>query len=125
MLQDAERYEVRRAAQIKMNIKKLTAVFFASAVILLSSCTAADVTVTGGEGRAENKFPAEEKKYVLTVNISSGTFHLDEACRYAENMKEENKKTIYYGEIETAMADGYKPCSACAAEYKTTEENNG
>ena len=108
-----------------MNIKKLTAVFFASAVILLSSCTAADITVTGGEGSAENKFPAEEKKYVLTVNISSGTFHLDEACRYAENMKEENKKTIYYGEIETAMADGYKPCSACAAEYKTTEENNG
>lgn len=108
-----------------MKIKRLMAAFLAVAVLLLSSCTDADVTVKRGEGSAENKFPSEEKKFALTVNPSSGTFHLDEECRYVKSMKEENKKTIYYSEIETAMADSYKPCSACAAEYKTTEENNG
>ncbi len=104
---------------------KTIAAFLAAAVILLSSCTEADVTVRGGEGSAENKFPKTENAFVLTVNISSGTFHIDENCRYVKNMKEENKKIISYVQIETAKADGFKPCSACAAEYKTTEENNG
>ena len=107
-----------------MNIKKMLATFLAAAMLLLSSCTEADVTVKRGEGSAQNKFPAEEKNFTLTVNISSGTFHLDGECRYVKAMKEENKKTICYSKIETAMADGYKPCSACAAEYKTMEENN-
>lgn len=108
-----------------MKIKNIFASFLAASAVLLSSCTAADITVKGGEGSAENKFPKTENAFVLTVNISSGTFHLDENCRYVKNMKEENKKIISYSEIETAMADGFKPCSACAAEYKTTEENNG
>ena len=108
-----------------MNTKRTAAAFIAAAVMMLSSCTEADITVKGGQGSAENRFPKEENKFVLTVNVSSGTFHLDENCRYVKNIKEENKITIRYSEIETAMADGYKPCSACAAEYKTTEENNG
>ena len=107
-----------------MNTKRTTAFFLAFAVMMLSSCMKADITVRGGQGSAENKFPKEENKFVLTVNVSSGTFHLDESCRYVKNMKEENKAIIRYSEIETAIADGYKPCSACAAEYKTTEENN-
>lgn len=108
-----------------MKMKKFFASFLAAAAILLSSCVKADITVTGGRESAENKFPQTEKAFALTVNISSGTFHTDENCRYAENMKEENKKIIYYSEIKTAMEDGFKPCSACAAEYKTTEEHNG
>ena len=108
-----------------MKIKKILLSFLAAAVLMLSSCTEADITVHAGEGSAENKFPETENKFVLTVNISSGTFHLDENCRYVKNIKEENKKIIRYGKIETAMVDGFKPCSACAAEYKTTEENNG
>ena len=108
-----------------MKIKMLALSLAAASVILLSSCAEADITVTRGQGSAENKFPKTETTYTLTVNISSGTFHLDENCRYVKNMKEENKKIICYSEIKTAMADGYKPCSACAGEYKTTEENNG
>ena len=108
-----------------MIMRKFIAALIASASLLLSSCTAADIIVTQGQGSAENKFPEEESAIALTVNISSGTFHLDENCRYVKNMKEENKKIISYSEVETAMADGFKACSACAAEYKTTEENNG
>jgi hypothetical protein len=108
-----------------MNIKRTIAALLSFSVMMLSSCTEADITVKGGQGSAENRFPKEENKFVLTVNVSSGTFHLDENCRYVKNIKEENKITIRYSEIETAMADGYKPCSACAVEYKTTEENNG
>jgi hypothetical protein len=108
-----------------MNIKRTIAAFIAAAVMMLSSCTEADITVKGGQGSAENKFPKEENKFVLTVNVSSGTFHLDENCRYVKNIKEENKKIISYSEVETAIADGFKACSACAAEYKTTEENYG
>ena len=108
-----------------MKIKKIFAPFLAAAVLLLSSCTKADITVNGGEESAKNNFPKTENTFVLTVNISSGTFHVDENCRYVKNMKEENKKIISYSEIETAIGDGFKPCSVCAAEYKTTEENNG
>ena len=125
MLQNEKQYEIRRAAQNKMRIKKIFVSFLAFAVILLSACTEADVTVRAGEGSSENRFPKTESAFALTVNISSGTFHLDENCRYVKTMKEENKKIICYSEIETAKADGFKPCSACAAQYKTTEENNG
>ncbi len=89
---------------------------------MLSSCVAADITVTSGE-RAENSFP-EESGRKMTVNLSSGTFHMDDDCRYAQNIKEENKKTVYYSRIEMALADGYKPCSACAEEDKNTEDNH-
>lgn len=108
-----------------MKIKMLALSLLAASAMLLSSCAEADITVTRGQGSAENKFPKTENTFVLTVNISSGTFHVDENCRYVKNMKEENKKIISYSEIKTAMTDGYKPCSACAGEYKTTEENNG
>jgi hypothetical protein len=107
-----------------MIMKKIAAALLATATFFLSSCVAADITVTQGEGSAENKFPEAEGEISLTVNISSGTFHLDEACRYAEKIKEENKKTILYSNIELALADGYKPCSVCAPEYKNMEENH-
>ena len=110
---------------MKTTLKKIFVSFLVSFVLIFSSCADADIRVTCGEGRAENKFPETEKSFALTVNISSGTFHVDENCRYVKNMKEENKKIISYSEIETAIGDGFKPCSVCAAEYKTTEENNG
>lgn len=91
--------------------------------LLLASCAEADITVGRGQGTA-GSFPCEGSKTALTVNISSGTFHLDAQCRYAKNMKEENKKIIFYSNISFALADGYTPCSACAKEYKT-EENHG
>ena len=106
-------------------MKKLLFALIASAAVLLSSCAEADVTVLRGEsGAAGNRFPEKGSATALTVNISSGTFHLDGKCRYAEKMKEENKKIIYYSEVADALADGYEPCSACAHEYKNTEENH-
>lgn len=105
-------------------MKRLAAILLATVLFLLTSCTAADITVAEGEGKAENKFPQSEKRFALTVNITTGTFHLDEKCRYAEKTKEENKKIIYFSDIGEAFADGYKPCSACAPEYKNTEENH-
>ena len=92
------------------------------ATVLLTSCAQADITIARGQESAENAFPKTESAVALTVNISSGTFHLDKKCRYAVNMKEENRKTIFYSDINSALADGYKPCSACAPEYKNTEE---
>ena len=103
-------------------MKKFFAILLLSACLSLSSCVTADVTVTAGES-AENRFP-EESGMKMTVNLSSGTIHPDDDCRYAKNTKEENKKTVYYSKIEMALADGYKLCSACAAEYKTTEEDH-
>ena len=94
-------------------------------VALLSSCARADITVKQGESRAENTFPENVGAFALTVNISSGTFHTDAECRHVKNTKEENKKIIYYIDINDARADGYKPCSACAPEYKNTEDNHG
>ena len=107
-----------------MIMRKFIAALLALTLLLLSSCTAADITVTQGQGSAENKFPKEESAIALTVNISSGTFHIDENCRYAEKIKEENKKTVKYSSIELALEDGYSPCSVCAPEYKNTEENH-
>ncbi|MBQ9746595.1 MAG: hypothetical protein IJW21_07200, partial [Clostridia bacterium] len=99
-------------------MKKFFALMLVFVCFLLFSCTAADVTVPRGQS-GESRFPQEGSKAALTVNISSGTFHLDGECRYAKNMKEENKKIIFYGNIKSALADGYKPCSVCAKEYKT------
>ena len=95
-----------------------------SAVLMLGACTAADITVTKGEGSAENSFPKTGESVALTVNISSGTFHMDAECRYTKNTKEENKKTIFYSNIALALEDGYKPCSACAQECNNMEENH-
>jgi len=104
-----------------MIMKRLFAALLALAALTLSSCTAADITVARGESGAKNNFPEKGNIVALTVNISSGTFHIDGNCRYVENAKEENKKIIYYSDIHTALADGFKPCSACAPDYKNTE----
>lgn len=107
-----------------MIMKKIFAALLVSVAAMLVSCTAADITVARGEGGNKNNFPEKGSTVALTVNVSSGTFHTDENCRYAKNIKEENKKIIYYSEIYSALADGYTPCSACAPEYKDTEENH-
>lgn len=105
-------------------MKKLLFATLASSVIMLSACAQADITVTKGTGSAVNSFPGAGQSIALTVNISSGTFHKDAECRYAKNTKEENKKTIFYSDINLALEDGYKPCSACAPEYNNMEENH-
>jgi hypothetical protein len=104
-------------------MKRFFAALILSAAMLLCSCTAADIIVSASED-VKNRFP-QDGGISLTVNISSGTFHIDGNCRYAVKIKEENRKIIYYSEIKMALADGYKPCSACAAEYKNTEDHYG
>ena len=84
------------------------------------SCSDADIIVSYGENKnsesiAEGMLDGE---VALLINISSGTFHLDEKCGYAANIKEENKKTLLYSDVRMAVEDGYTPCSACAGEYK-------
>ena len=86
----------------------------------LCSCADADITVLHGEKIVSEDISteSEEEKFTLTVNISSGTFHLNDDCRYAVNIKEENKKMLLYSDVRTAVEAGYPPCSACAGEYK-------
>ncbi len=84
---------------------------------MLTSCDDADMVVSHGERYCTTAVDTAE--YIcVTVNISSGKFHLDEDCRYAVNIKNENKKTLLYSNVSAAIDDGYSPCSACAAEYK-------
>ncbi len=90
----------------------------------LSACTDADIVIVPGQSGAESLFP-ERGAAAVTVNLSSGKFHTDEACRHAVNIKEENKKIIFYRDASEALADGFTPCSVCAGEYKTTEDING
>ena len=91
--------------------------------IYFCSCTDADIVISAGESRESAAFPMHNT-VALTVNLSSGKFHTDENCRHAVNIKEENKKTVYYRNAAEALGDGFEPCSVCAEEYKTTEENN-
>lgn len=104
----------------KKTLDFLAFIFIIFICAALCSCADADITVSHGEKIVSEDISAEsvEGKLALTVNISSGTFHLDENCRYAANIKEENKKTILYSDVRTALEDGYTPCSACAKEYK-------
>ncbi len=90
----------------------------------LSACNEADIVIVPGQSRAESTFP-EAGTVAVTVNLSSKKFHTDEACRHAVNIKEENKKIVFYRDATEAIADGFAPCSACAEEYKTTEDING
>ncbi|MBO5023923.1 MAG: hypothetical protein J6D11_06415 [Clostridia bacterium] len=90
------------------------------AALLLCSCTDADIVISheSGAKAQSTQVMQETEKFSLTVNISTGTFHLSENCRYAEKTKEENKKIILYSDVQTAIEDGYTPCSVCAGEYK-------
>ncbi len=91
-----------------------------SALLLLCSCADADIVVSRDDGAKEQTGAPTQTEgiFALTVNISTGTFHLDEDCRYAQKAKEENKKIIFYSDVQTAIEDGYTPCSVCAGEYK-------
>ncbi|MBO5006347.1 MAG: hypothetical protein J6C89_02780 [Clostridia bacterium] len=102
-------------------LKGLSAFACVISVLLLScSCADADIVVScgGTETEQSEKILQTEKLFALTVNISTGTFHLSEDCRYAKNAKEENKNIIFYSDVQTAIEDGYTPCSVCAGEYK-------
>ncbi len=92
--------------------------------LCLSACTNADIVIAPGQSGAGSLFP-DKGAVAVTVNLSSGKFHTDEACRHAVNIKEENKKIIFYRDAGEALTDGFTPCSACAGEYKTTEDING
>lgn len=87
-------------------------------VILLCSCDSADIVVSRTNEATRQTSPPESGEVCVTVNISTGTFHLDEECRYVIKTKEENKKIIYYPDVRTVLEDGYTPCSVCAGEYK-------
>ncbi|MBQ8861457.1 MAG: hypothetical protein IJ021_01805 [Clostridia bacterium] len=87
------------------------------------SCMQADIVIDAEQSRAENAFPPQGT-VAVTVNLSSGRFHTDSSCRHAVNIKEENKKIIFYRNATEALLDGFKPCSVCAEEYKTAEEKN-
>ncbi|MBQ8862275.1 MAG: hypothetical protein IJ021_06000 [Clostridia bacterium] len=87
------------------------------------SCTDADIVILAGQSRSESAFP-EKGPVAVTVNLSSGMFHTDESCRHAVNIKEENRKIIFYRDAQEALDDGFEPCSVCAGKFKTTEENN-
>lgn len=86
---------------------------------VFSSCEEADIIVSQvGHESYENTAAGLSGEITITVNISSGTFHLDENCRYAAKINEKNKKTLIYSDARTALEDGYIPCSLCAGEYK-------
>ena len=104
-----------------MKSKIIFLISCALAMMILTSCTDADVVIKHGESAADHCFP-EEGSVSVIINISSGTFHLDENCRYVVGMKEENKKIILFGDAVQAVEAGIKPCSGCADEYKKTEE---
>lgn len=106
-----------------MKSKIIAFALCALVLVSFSSCTDADVVINGGESNIKSNFPEEGSASVI-INISSGTFHLDEECRYVAGMKEENKKIVTFGDVSEALKMGLKPCSGCAEEYKKTEENN-
>lgn len=100
-------------------IKKLSALAcIVFMLCLLCSCVSADIVISGEAYESSATSTNHNDTTALIVNISSGTFHLDENCRYVLKTKEENKKIIFYPDVQTAMEDGYTPCSACAGEYK-------
>ncbi len=96
---------------------------FLALCLCLSACADADIVISPGQSASGSVFP-EQGKVAVTVNLSSGRFHMDEACRHAVNIKEENKKIVFYRDAEEALESGFTPCSVCAGEYKTTEEND-
>ncbi len=87
-------------------------------VLFLDSCESADIVVSRTNSELSYASTIEIGAFCVTVNISTGTFHLDEECRYVVKTKEENKKIIYYTDAQTVLEDGYSPCSVCAGEYK-------
>lgn len=102
------------------NEKRLAFSFFMCIILIimmLSSCADADIVISHGE--RHHTTAVDTAEYIcVTVNISSGKFHLDENCRHAVKIKNENKKTLLYSNVSAAIDDGYSPCSVCAAEYK-------
>jgi hypothetical protein len=100
-------------------IKKLsTLVCIVFMLLLLCSCVGADIVISGSADKSSATSMNCNDTTALIVNISTGTFHLDENCRYVLKTKEENKKIIFYPDVQTAMEDGYTPCSVCTGEYE-------
>lgn len=107
-------------------MKKLVILLLA-ATVLLCSCGSADIIVRSDMRGAktvdyedEKKTPPEtdgEGMLTVTVNRSSGVFHVSADCYGAVTMKEENRIEKKYANIAQAISDGYKPCGICAKEY--------
>ena len=89
-------------------------------VILIRSTDGASASVT-----SETLFPvhsetaADDTEITVIVNRNSGTYHIDPACRYAVQIREENRLTIH-ADPQSLSRRGYTPCSVCAAAYRET-----
>lgn len=60
-----------------------------------------------------------EIRLCIILNTKTKVFHYKDDCRYVKRMKAENKK--YVNELTaTLLAEGYRPCSACAAGIGST-----
>ena len=72
-------------------IKKLSALAcIVFMLCLLCSCVSADIVISGEAYESSATSTNYNDTTALIVNISSGTFHLDENCRYVLKTKEEN-----------------------------------
>ena len=99
--------------------------------MILCSCGRTDVKVRTDlsnanvmEFHAETKQPFtidENGNYIVILNKSSGVFHISEDCYSASVIKEENRAVLKTDDISKLIADGYKPCGACAKKYLTEE----
>lgn len=94
-------------------------------VILIRSTDGASASVT-----SETLFPAQSEptaddtEITVIVNRNSGTYHIDPACRYAVQIREENRLTIH-ADPQSLSRRGYTPCSVCTAAYRETFGSSG
>ena len=68
----------------------------------------------GGEGGEGGTPSGDEITYVLNTSKSSMKIHLPD-CRYAIDMKEENRKETTKS-LSELISDGYSPCGVCKPE---------
>lgn len=74
-----------------------------------------DIIIDYKTGESKSEYNYEEdnssKKDTYIVNTSTKKFHKP-SCRYAKEIKEENKKT-YFGLKDSLINNGFEPCGSC------------
>ena len=88
-------------------------IFFCSAFFLLS-CNSGNTTSDRNveetdDSNVENNIPPTEQAYILNKNTKK--FHFSD-CYVIALMNEENKIT-FFGNRESVINQGYKPCLKC------------
>lgn len=113
---------------------KRAIIFVVLSVLMLSSCTKADIVIrtdlentrssmatSETEVSVMTAVTSEDGRMVFVVNASSKTFHISDECRHVKNMSEKNKTLIAAVDEYEMVQNGYKPCATCIDKNKIEE----